>query len=71
MFAKIASSHVFGWINLFAGTDIYWMIVHSGKPDSVPWNTGTGGNKSMVKPQSVKSLYLLFLSGFEKQHSAL
>lgn len=71
MFAKIASSHVFGWINLFAGMDIYWMLLHSGKPDGVPWNTGTGGNKSTVKSQSMKSLYLLFLRDFEKHHSAL
>lgn len=55
------NSYVFGWINFFADMDIYWMLLQSCKPDNVPWNTSTVGNKTAVKPQSLKSLYLLFL----------
>lgn len=53
--------YVFGWNNFFEDMDVGRMLLQSRKPGSVPWNTDTAGNKTTVKPLSLKSLYLLFL----------
>lgn len=45
---------------IYLKTQVLFECYGSWKPDSALWNRDTADNKTTVKPQSLKSLYLLF-----------